>query len=115
MEMDKLRDFPGTLGQSDIDFHIAIAEASRNTVMVHMMTSVKQIFSTMFKVSDFTIPRGKNRILIKQHQEIYEAIKSKDPDLARQKMEKHLAFVESEWTEDIRRRRTPEKNKISSR
>ncbi|HUT83820.1 MAG TPA: FCD domain-containing protein, partial [Thermodesulfobacteriota bacterium] len=104
-----------TLGQSDIDFHIAIAETSRNTLMVHMMTSVRQIFSTMFKISNFTRPPGKNKILIKQHQQIYEAIKSKDPDLATQKMEEHLAFVESEWTQDIRRRRSSEKNKTTSR
>jgi len=115
LEMDKLRDSPGTLGQADIDFHITIAEVSRNTLMVHMMTSVRQIFSTMFKISNFTRPPGKNKILIKQHHEIYEAIKTKDPDLARQKMEEHLAFVESEWTEDIRRRRTSEKNKTTSR
>jgi GntR family transcriptional repressor for pyruvate dehydrogenase complex len=115
LEMDKLRDSPGTLGQPDIDFHIAIAEASRNTLMVHMMTSVRQIFSTMFKISAFTRPPGKNRILIKQHREIYGAIESRDPDRARHTMEKHLAFVESEWTEDIRRRRVLEKHKISSR
>ncbi|MBW2123838.1 MAG: FadR family transcriptional regulator [Deltaproteobacteria bacterium] len=104
-EMERLRDSTKILGQADIDFHIAIAEGSRNTLMVHMMTSIKQMFLSMFKISNFTRPPGKNRILLMQHQEIYEAIRGKDPDLAGQKMETHLRFVESEWREDIRRQR----------
>ena len=57
----------------------------------------------MFKISNFTRPPGKNRILIKQHREIYETIKRGNPDLAAQKMEDHLRFVEIEWREDVRR------------
>ncbi|MFB0506434.1 MAG: FadR/GntR family transcriptional regulator [Thermodesulfobacteriota bacterium] len=102
-QMEKLVDSREILGQPDIDFHIAIAEASHNTLMVHVMASIKKIFFFMFKISNFTRPPGKNRILIKQHREIYEAIKSGDPDLAAQRMESHLQFVESEWRQDMRR------------
>jgi len=104
-QMEKLIDSREILGQPDIDFHIAIAEASHNTLMVHVMASIKKIFYLMFKISNFTRPPGKNRILIKQHREIYEAIKRRNPDLAAQRMENHLQFVESEWREDIRRQR----------
>jgi GntR family transcriptional repressor for pyruvate dehydrogenase complex len=104
-QMEKLIDSREILGQPDIDFHIAIAEASHNTLMVHVMASIKKIFYLMFKISNFTRPPGKNRILIKQHREIYEAIKRRNPDLAVQRMENHLQFVESEWREDIRRQR----------
>jgi len=104
-EMDKLIDSSEILGQPDIDFHIAIADASQNTLMVHMMTTVKQIFLSMFKISNFVRRPGKNRILIKQHREIYETIKKRDPELARKKMEHHLQFVESEWREEIGRQR----------
>jgi len=103
LEMDKLIESNEILGQPDIDFHIAIAEASHNTLMVHMMTTVKQIFLTMFKISNFTRRPGKNRILIKQHREIYDAIERRDPELAQKKMERHLHFVESEWREEISR------------
>jgi len=109
-EMEKLIDSREILGKPDIDFHIAIAEASHNTLMVHMMTTIKQIFLSMFKISNFTRRPGKNRILIKQHQEIYEAIKSRNPKLARQKMESHLQFVESEWREEIRRHRVKKRS-----
>lgn len=105
LQMDKLIDSREILGQSDIDFHIAIAEASHNTLMVHLMASIKKIFLFMFKISNFTRPPGKNRILVKQHREIYEAIKKGNPDLAAQKMEDHLQFVESEWREDVRLQR----------
>jgi GntR family transcriptional repressor for pyruvate dehydrogenase complex len=104
-QMDKLIDSRKILGEPDIDFHIAIAEASHNTLMVHVMASIRKIFLFMFKISNFTRPPGKNRILIKQHREIYEAIKSGNPDLAAEKMEDHLRFVESEWKEDIHRQR----------
>lgn len=102
-EMEKLVNSEETLGQPDIDFHIAIAEASHNALMVHVMASIKKVFLSMFKISNFTRPPGKNRILISQHREIYEAIKRGLPDLAGQKMEHHLQFVEAEWREDIRR------------
>jgi DNA-binding FadR family transcriptional regulator len=59
----------------------------------------------MFTISNVTGTPGKNGILTKQHREIYETGKTRNPDLAAQRMEKHLQFVESEWREDIRRRR----------
>ena len=103
LKMNTLADSREILGQPDIDFHIAIAEASHNTLMVHLMVSIRKIFSFMFKISNFTRPPGKNRILIKQHREIYEAIKRGNPNLAAKKMEDHLKFVEIEWREDVRR------------
>ena len=109
-EMERLIDSREILGKPDIDFHIAIAEASHNTLMVHMMATIKQIFLSMFKISNFTRRPGKNRILIKQHQEIYQTIKSKNPQLAGQKMESHLQFVESEWREEISRHRVKKKS-----
>jgi GntR family transcriptional repressor for pyruvate dehydrogenase complex len=104
-EMEGLIDSREILGKPDIDFHIAVAEASHNTLMVHMMTTIRQIFQSMFKISNFTRRPGKNRILIRQHREIYDAIKKKDPELARRKMDQHLQFVESEWREEIGRQR----------
>jgi GntR family transcriptional repressor for pyruvate dehydrogenase complex len=104
-EMEKLIDSREILGKPDIDFHIAIAEASHNTLMVHMMTTIRQIFLSMFKISNFIRRPGKNKILIKQHQEIYEAIKNRNPGLAGKKMERHLLFVESEWREEMHRQR----------
>jgi len=104
-EMEKLINSREILGKPDIDFHIAIAEASHNTLMVHMMTTIKQIFLSMFKISNFIRRPEKNKILIKQHQEIYEAIKNRNPELAGKKMERHLLFVESEWREEMNRQR----------
>ncbi len=113
-EMERLIDSNEILGKPDIDFHIVVAEASHNTLMVHMMTTIKQIFLSMFKISNFTRRPGKNRILIKQHQEIYEAIKKRDPELARKKMEYHLQFVESEWREEIGRQRIKKRLGVAS-
>jgi GntR family transcriptional repressor for pyruvate dehydrogenase complex len=86
-EMEKLVDSKEILGQPDIDFHIAIAEASHNTLMVHLMTTVKQIFFTMFKISNF-IRRSENKIQL-QHQEVMRQLRA-ESNLAAQKMERHL-------------------------
>ena len=112
VEMEELIDSSEILGQPDIDFHVAIAEASHNTLMVHVMASVKKIFLLKFRISNFMAPPGKNRILIKQHWEIYEAIKGRNSDLAAQKMESHLQFVEREWREDVRRQKN--KNRLET-
>lgn len=114
-QMEKLIDSKEILGQPDIDFHIAIAEASHNTLMVHLMASIKKIFHLKFKISNFTSPPGTNIILIKQHREIYEAIKMGNPDLARHKMENHLQFVENEWRENVRRQGYRKRAKVPSR
>jgi len=104
-QMEKLIDSREILGQSDIDFHVAIAEASHNMLMVHVMASIKKIFLLKFRIINFMAPPGTNRILIKQHREIYEAIKSGNSDLAGKRMETHLQFVEREWREDVRRQK----------
>ena len=104
-EMAKLIDTNEVLGQPDVDFHVAIAEASHNTLMVHLMASIRQIHHSMFKISQGNKQPGKNRILIKQHQEIYEAIKGRNPKLAQKKIERHLHFLENEWKEESGRYR----------
>ncbi len=115
LEMDELIDSREILGQPDIDFHVAIAEASHNTLMVHVMASIKKIFPLKFRIANFLRPPGTNRILVKQHREIYEAIKIRNSVSAAQKMEAHLQFVESEWREDLRRHRENKGLKTSAK
>ncbi len=100
-QMEKLVDSKENLGQTDIDFHAAIAEASHNTLMMHMIAMTKQIFLSMFRISNFTRRPEKNRILFEQHRQIYEAVRDRNPDLAGKCMEDHLRFGEKEWREEI--------------
>jgi len=109
-EMEKVIDSLEAFGQIDFDFHLGIVGASHNTLMLHMFTSLKRVFEFKYKISNIAKDfQEKHRILHKQHQELYEAIKAGDPELAGQKMEAHLQFVEKEWIQDMQRYRAQQK------
>ena len=110
VEMEKAIESLQPFGRLDFDFHLSIVEASHNTLMLHMFTSLKRVFEFKYKISRIAknFPE-KHRILHMQHQEVYEAIKSRNPELAEQKMEEHLQFIEKEWIQDIRRYRAKQK------
>jgi GntR family transcriptional repressor for pyruvate dehydrogenase complex len=110
-EMEKVIESLEPFGQLDFDFHLSIVEAAHNTLMLHMFASLKHVFDFKYKISNIAKkPQEKNNIIHMQHQELYEAIKDRDPDLAGQKMEEHLQFVEKKWIQDIRRYRAKQKS-----
>ena len=110
VEMEKAIESLETFGRLDFDFHLSIVAASHNTLMLHIFTSLKPVFDFKYKISSITKKfQEKNSILHKQHQELYEAINSRDPDLAGQKMEEHLRFVEKAWIQDVRQYRAKQK------
>ena len=111
MEMEKAIESLQPFGRLDFDFHLSIVEAAHNTLMLHMFTSLKHVFDFKYKISSFAKNFPENhKILHTQHQEVYEAIKNRNPELAEQKMEKHLQFVEKMWIQDIRRYRAKQKS-----
>ena len=78
--------------QEDLLFHLAIAKASRNSTMnTFMLTITPQIIIDFEKyhVCD------KNQAVkgIKEHNDIYEAIKEQNPKLAKQKMKEHFSVL----------------------
>ncbi|WP_034040853.1 FadR/GntR family transcriptional regulator [Wocania ichthyoenteri] len=78
--------------QEDLLFHLAIAKASRNSTMnTFMLTITPQIIIDFEKyhVCD------KNQAVkgIKEHTEIYEAIKAQKTDLAKEKMKDHFSVL----------------------
>jgi len=81
----------------DAEFHLAIIEASHNTIMLHMMRSMfallkKGVFynrQIMFK------QRTTRENLLSQHRAINAALQDRDPAAARQAVVDHLSYVES--------------------
>ena len=75
--------------QEDLLFHLAIANASHNRTMIAFMLSITPEIITNFEkyhVCDKDLAvRG-----INEHEEIFLAIKAKDPQLAKQKMKSHF-------------------------
>lgn len=78
--------------QEDLLFHLAIAKASRNSTMnTFMLTITPQIIVDFEK--HHVCDKRMSVLGIKEHKEIYEAIKNQDPKLAKQKMKEHFSVL----------------------
>ena len=81
----------------DLRFHLAIAEATRNGLILHSMRALRDVMRRAL-MSIFQIPESPQRSL-DQHRSIRDAIAAGDPARARDEMRDHLVRVES----DVRR------------
>ncbi|MCL6295737.1 FadR/GntR family transcriptional regulator [Jejuia spongiicola] len=78
--------------QEDLLFHLAIAKASRNSTMnTFMLTITPQIIIDFEKYH--VCDKDQAVKGIKEHTEIYEAIKAQKPDLAKEKMKDHFSVL----------------------
>ncbi len=86
---------------ADAAFHLAIAEASHNVVLIQMMRNV-------FKLLRYNVALGRRKLyadqqrfdqLNLQHAEVLEAIERRDPEAASRAVRQHLDFVIQEVRE----------------
>ena len=82
--------------RADAEFHLSIAEAAHNVVLLHTMralfTLLKQhIVSNLHFLYKEDALRQRIRA---QHQQLMEAVVARDPEGAREAAHEHLAFVE---------------------
>lgn len=88
--------------KADFLFHLAIAEATKNELLVSLMNNVSEMMVRTMKETRrlwFTSNELTLNSLYNEHKEIYEAIKNKDRTLARTLMLKHLDRVEKSLLE----------------
>jgi GntR family transcriptional repressor for pyruvate dehydrogenase complex len=78
----------------DLRFHLAIAEATRNGVILHAMDALRGVIRRAL-ISIFLIPESPERSF-EQHRAIREAIAARDATAAREQMRAHLVRVESD-------------------
>ena len=78
----------------DLRFHLAIAEASRNRLVLHSMHAVRDVLRRAL-VRPFRSPRAPRRSL-QQHRSIRDAIAARDAERARAEMREHLTSVEAD-------------------
>jgi GntR family transcriptional repressor for pyruvate dehydrogenase complex len=86
----------GDLGaKADADFHFAIAQATHNTILSHLMTTWYHLLWDCQKVSrEKLFSKEKNRkALLNQHLGIFEAIKKRDAEKASRNARDHILFV----------------------
>ncbi len=80
----------------DANFHIVVAKATHNIVWLHLM---QNIFDAM-KAFQQSVWRAvyltgeDHQLLFRHHRRIFEAIRSRDPEAARNAMAEHLNFAE---------------------
>ena len=75
--------------QEDLLFHLAIAKASGNSTMNTFMLIITPEIITNFE-KYHVCDKNQAVLGINEHNEIYEAIKAQNPDLAKQKMKEHF-------------------------
>jgi len=78
----------------DLQFHLAIAEATRNGVVLHTMRALRELIRRAL-MSIFLVPGSPERSA-GQHRAIRQAIAERDSARARLEMHTHLVRVESD-------------------
>jgi GntR family transcriptional repressor for pyruvate dehydrogenase complex len=78
----------------DLRFHLAIAEATRNGVILHTMRALRELIRRAL-MSIFVVPESPERSS-EQHLAIRDAIAARDAERAREEMRDHLVRVESD-------------------
>lgn len=80
----------------DGQFHDAIATATHNTVQIHVLNTVRNLFIATIELAlhEFYGTKDEyNEILLSHHQKIYDKIVHRDEEGARQAMSTHLQWV----------------------
>lgn len=103
---------------ADAKFHLAIAEASHNLVLIQMMRG-------LFDLLQYNVVLGRRKVyteakrydqLYEQHFQVIDAIERKDPDAARAAVCGHIEFVVQQVRmideEEARRQRASRLNRI---
>jgi GntR family transcriptional repressor for pyruvate dehydrogenase complex len=81
------------LSERDAQFHVAIAEASQNLVLVRVMLTLLDLLAQSRRES-LSIP-GRAKLSLKDHERILEEIEAQRHERARETMLEHLTSVES--------------------
>ncbi len=98
----------------DIDFHTAIGEAAHNIVLLHTLRGCYHLLAegVFYSRTQLYNHPGAREKIIAQHQAIYDAVLSGDPDAARNAARNHIDYV-ARTMEDVRR--TGAREEVASR
>jgi GntR family transcriptional repressor for pyruvate dehydrogenase complex len=89
-------------GAADARFHLAIAEASHNAVLLHTIRGLFELLkrNVLTNIGGMYERRGETReMLIGQHRELYEAIIAGKADAARAAASRHIDYVQEVFSE----------------
>lgn len=97
MEEANRRGDPADEAEADAEFHLAIAEAAHNVVLLHIMRGLFDLLRRGIVSSrERLYSRGGVReILLRHHRALYDALVAGRAEAARDAAHEHLGFVES--------------------
>jgi len=83
--------------QDDLQFHLAIAQATHNFLRLHVLKNIFELSNTYIDVVRVKIIAHGADIpqIYNQHEAIFKSIEAKRPNAARVEMEAHLTWVET--------------------
>ncbi|HXH98259.1 MAG TPA: FadR/GntR family transcriptional regulator [Gaiellaceae bacterium] len=79
---------------ADLRFHLALASATGNRVVLHSMHAVRDVLRRAL-MTVYTIPRSPESAVV-EHRAIREAVAARDAERARREMATHIARVETD-------------------
>src|SRR5713101_3885811 len=89
--MDAARQNPDAFIEADLDFHLALAEAAANPMILSLLDSIVGLLREQ-RMRIFNVEGGPERGQF-HHKRILAAIESRDPEKAREAMQAHLQQV----------------------
>lgn len=96
MEAAHRLDDPSEESERDADFHIALAEASHNIILLHVMRGLLDLLrkDVFFNRMQLYEREGARDVLLAQHRAIFEGVMAADPEAARRAAQEHMAHVQ---------------------
>ena len=89
--MDRAQDDPETYIESDLDFHLALAETVANPLILSLIDSIVGLLREQ-RIKIFNVEGGPQRGQV-HHKRILEAMERRDAEMARTAMRAHLEQV----------------------
>ncbi len=86
--------------KADYDFHIQLAEMSKNRVLKQIIDVLREILVRFLE--DFNKIPGTPERAIKHHQRIFEAVRDQSPDQAEKLMKEHILDVSSKLKSEFK-------------
>ena len=92
--MDRSQKDPEAYIEADLDFHLALAEAAANPLILSLIDSIVGLLREQ-RIKIFNVEGGPQRGQV-HHKRILEAVVRRDPEAAREAMRAHLQQVRND-------------------
>jgi len=89
---------------ADVEFHMAVADASHNAALVHVMRGLFNVIHATIRenLGRIYAEAGGKDVIRAQHTALFEAVMGGDPEAAREAAHTHLGFVVATLREGVR-------------